>query len=105
MQPSRTSNNRLRQVGEDEPFDETPPTRNPESNSAVTEAATAAVFLALKALSQRAIVAVSELFTLLTAGSVCYLWLQVLPQPTMIQLESVSIYSVFILVLHLLRRR
>ncbi len=99
------SKTRLRQVGTDELIggEESPP--QPPYSSALAEAATQAVFLALKALSQRTIVALANLFTLLTAGSVCYLWLQVLPEPNIMQVQSVSIYSVFVLLLHLVIRR
>ena len=107
MSASLNSKTRLLQVGTDELIggEEAMPEAHQPYSAALTEAATRAVFLALKALSQRTIVALANLFTLLTAGSVCYLWLQVLPEPNIMQVQSVSIYSVFILLLHLVIRR
>ena len=52
--------------------------------------------LALKALSQRAILAVADLFCLLTVGSAWLLW-HAIPQPDVYQIVSLSIYAVFVL--------
>lgn len=107
MTTSLDSRTRLRQVGNDELIGEEPVRSSQPSPAlaALTSAATDAVFLALRALSQRTLVALSSLFTLLTAGSVWYLWLQVLPSPTTAQLEAAGAYSVFVLFLHLIRGR
>lgn len=61
------------------------------------------LLVSLKALSQRFVIALSQLFTLATVGSVCYLWLQVLPQPSEHQIASVGIYSAFVLLIHIIR--
>lgn len=57
--------------------------------------------VALKALSQKALIALATLFTLLTVGSAFVLWL-LIPEPTVPQLVSLGIYSVFILLINLL---
>ena len=61
--------------------------------------------LSLKALSQRALVALSSLFTLLVAASAFWLWLSVLPAPTPLQLVGVGGYAVFVLALEFVRRK
>ena len=63
------------------------------------------LLLSLKALSQRAIVALSNLFTLLTCASAFWLWYSVLPNPNAYQLVGVALYGMFILLLHMVRKR
>lgn len=60
--------------------------------------------IALGALSQRMLVALASLFTLLTVGSAFYLWL-LTPDPSVQQIVSLSIYSVFIVVINYLNMR
>lgn len=55
------------------------------------------LFLALKALSQRAVVALADLFCLLTIGSVFVLWFVSPPDPTPNQIVSLTIYGVIVL--------
>ena len=69
-----------------------------------SEPAVAAVMLALRALSQRALVAVGSLFTLVTIASAWWLWAST-PNPTPLQVASLSIYAVFILVANWIVRR
>lgn len=64
-----------------------------------------ALMFALKALSQRALVALSACFTGAGLFSAWWLWRSVLPQPTIEQLIGVSLYAVFFLCLEYLRRR
>ena len=52
--------------------------------------------LALTALSQRALVAVADLFTLLTVGSAFWLWWSI-PAPNDRQIVALSIYALFVL--------
>src|ERR1700723_2462622 len=66
--------------------------------------ATEAVFLALKALSHRALVALAALEHLLLAGSVFALWLRIAPEPSQSQLIAGAGYSAFVLALIFLRR-
>ncbi len=60
--------------------------------------------LALGALSQRALVALASLFTLLTVSSVFALW-YLTPDPTQTQIISLSIYALFILAINYLNMR
>lgn len=66
--------------------------------------ATEAVFLALKTLSQRALVALAAIEHLILGGSVFALWLAVIAQPSQSQLTAVGLYSVFVLTVIWLRR-
>lgn len=68
-------------------------------------AASEAVFLALKALSQRAIIAVASLVDLLLIGSVFALGLMIIDMPTPPQLIGVGGYAIFIMACLYLRRR
>jgi len=52
--------------------------------------------IALTALSQRALTAATDLFTLITVGGAFYLWM-VTPSPTDRQIISLSIYALFTL--------
>ena len=52
--------------------------------------------IALTALSQRALTAATDLFTLITVGGAFYLWM-VTPNPTDRQIISLSIYALFTL--------
>jgi hypothetical protein len=59
-------------------------------------AAVAGVMLALRALSQRALVAAADLFCLLTVFGAWWLWWSV-PDPNAYQITSLSIYALFVL--------
>lgn len=59
------------------------------------------LLMGLKALSQRALIALSSLFSLLTAGSAFWLWF-LTPKPDIYQIVSLTIYSIFILALNFL---
>ena len=98
-----SSGNLLKQVGTDRFVEEEKPA--PAQPKSVDEAATAMFFLALKALSQRALVAFSQLFTLLTCLSAFLLWKSVLQNPTVEQLVGVALYGLFILFLHVVRKK
>jgi hypothetical protein len=58
--------------------------------------AIAMLTVALKALSQRALVAAADLFTLATVVSVWYLWWSI-PAPNDRQIIALSIYAGFVL--------
>lgn len=60
--------------------------------------------MALAALGQRAIVALSACFTLITVGSVFVLWFMT-PDPTDRQIVSLTIYAAFILLINTLHIR
>jgi len=58
--------------------------------------AIAMVTIGLKALSQRALTAVTDLFTLITVSGAFYLWMMT-PKPDVYQIVSLSIYALFTL--------
>lgn len=60
------------------------------------DAATRLLLVALGALSQRMIVALADLFTLLTVASAFWLWWSI-PAPNDRQIVALSIYAVFVL--------
>ncbi len=60
--------------------------------------------LALAALSQRALVAVADLFTLLTCTGAWYLWYSI-PNPNDKQIIALSIYAAFTLAANYIVRR
>jgi hypothetical protein len=58
------------------------------------------MFLALKTISQKSVIALSNLFTVATASSVFVLWLNIISEITDRQIVAASIYSVFVLILN-----
>lgn len=106
-----TPTNRLRPISEDMPFfgAEVEAAREPEPKlnldpiprvqDPTANAATSMLLLALRALSQRTIVALSNLFVLLTAASAWWLWMVTLPQPSIPQLVGLALYGALILAL------
>jgi len=78
---------------------------HPAAAAKETNMATQLMLLSLKALSQRALVAASALFTGAGLFSAWWLWESILPQPTVFQLVGVTIYAVFFLALEFIRRR
>ena len=61
--------------------------------------------LSLKSLSQRAVVALSSLVDLALISSAFVLWLNVMQQPSVLQLVGIGMYAVFMLVVLWLRNR
>ena len=101
---------RLTAVAEDLPgeTDETalPASAPPKAFvDAANRAATHALIVALKALSQRAIVGLANLYALALAASAFFLWYRVLPTPSILQLVGLGMYGVFVLAMLALRRR
>ena len=90
----------FRVVSDDE-IETAPPPRHDAAESIGIEA----LKLGLSALSQRTVVALSKLFTLLTVASAFALWWRVLPEPSIQQLVGLSIYAVFLLIVNWLVRR
>lgn len=93
------SENLLKQVGVDRPVAFSQESKKTE------DAATAMLLLGLKTLSQRLVVALSKLFTLLTCASAFVLWENVLPNPNSYQLTGLGLYGAFLLLLHLVIRK
>jgi hypothetical protein len=77
----------------------------PKPTPVMQAAIAAGLMLALKTLSQRALVALAAVEHLLLAGTVFALWLSVIAQPTTLQLVGLGMYGVFVLALIALRRR
>lgn len=95
---------RLRQIGPDIEVPDSPPTppvRNPAEQAALN-----LLLMSLKALGQRAVVALAALFTLVAAVSVWWLFYMVLSaDPTTHQLTGLGLYSLFVLAIHVVKRR
>lgn len=66
--------------------------------------AIAMLHVALKALSERALTAVTDLFTLVTVGGAFYLWMTT-PTPNDRQIVSLTIYALFTLAANYIVRR
>ena len=81
---------------------DTPPTSTTQGDE--PGLAFAALTLALKALSQRAFVALLDLFSLITVAGVWFLWYST-PEPTVNQIISLSIFALFALAANLIVRR
>ena len=81
---------------------ESPP--DPVLARAANAAAVSALALGLKTLSQRAIAATRDVFTLLSVGSGFWLWNSI-PNPSITQIVSLSLYAVFILAANIIVRR
>ncbi|MFA5897725.1 MAG: hypothetical protein WC829_01300 [Hyphomicrobium sp.] len=80
---------------------------HPETPAAESKAAAfaaSAIALGLKTLSQRAIAATKDVFTLLSIGSVFWIWCSV-PDPNTAQIWSHSIYALVILAANVIVRR
>ena len=77
---------------------------DPPADSKAVAAAASAIGLALKALSQRAIAATRDVFTLLSVGSGFWLWNSI-PNPSTTQIISLSLYALFILSANVIVRR
>ncbi len=72
-----------------------------EGGQAKSDAGMAMLMMGLKALSQRALIALSSLFSLLTAGSAFWLW-YLTPKPDAYQIASLTLYAIFILAINFL---
>ncbi len=91
---------------EEIPQDELPPPPKTATEApAVERHATEMLMIALSALSKRFVVAVENLFTLLTAASVFWIWHDVLQEPDILRLIGAGAYSIFILALNRWGRR
>lgn len=81
-----------------------PSTNQPES--ALQAAATSILLTSLRALSQRTLVALGNLFVLAAAASAFWLWYVTLPDPSIPQLVGLGLYGLLMLALvHLVLQR
>lgn len=60
--------------------------------------------LALKTISQRVLLAFVSLFTLITVGSVFWVWMSI-PDPNPNQLVSLGMYALFVLIINWIATR
>lgn len=79
------------------------PPAPPQSPSAT--ALTSLLFVSLRALSQRAVIALGSLFMAASAASAWWLWYVTMPNPTPAQLVGLTLYATFILALNFMLRR
>lgn len=97
---------RLLQIEGDEEAPQTPVGRPEPESSSLNDAALAMLLTALKALSQRFIVALASLQVTLAIGSVLFLAYNVLlPAPNITQVSGVAIYAIFVLLALWLARK
>lgn len=75
------------------------------AESAASQAAMSFLLLSLKTLSQKTLVALASLFTLLTAASVFAIAFVISSNPTVLQLILLGLYSAFVLILTVVRRK
>lgn len=81
-----------------------PETAAPRPRQVGQKVATDALMLALRALSQRALIAIDNLFTLITVAMVFWLWMSI-PNPSTFQIVSEGIFAVFVLAANVIVRR
>ena len=77
---------------------------DPALARAANAAAVSALALGLKALSQRALAGARAVFTLLSVGTCFWLWNNT-PEPTILQIVSLSLYAIFILAANYIVRK
>lgn len=90
-------------IGEQDVPDEAPTA--PTNTAALTKLNTEMLMLALRALSNRAMTAVTNLFTIGLVVSAWMLWSRVLDNPTDRQLAALGGYAVFCIAVDVVRRR
>jgi len=81
------------------------PQHSPAMGEAQRRIVSTALQMALRTLSQKTVVALANLFSLLLAGSVFWVFLTILAEPTVLQLVGAGMFAVFVLSLHLVRKR
>lgn len=86
-------------------FEIVPEDTEPPAPRVDNDVAARMLTLALAALSQRALIALSSLFSITLAGSCFILFYITLPNPTVFQLVGLGMYALFILALHVIRYR
>lgn len=99
------NSNRLQEVAEFQLVGEDEAAAPAKPAPAVEKQLTGLLLMSLRALSQRALVALSTLFTLALAASAFWLWGRILAAPSATQLVGVGMYAVFVLALEFVRRR
>lgn len=80
-------------------------TPSPSTTDTGSSAALALLMLSLKTLSQRALVALADLFCLFTSLTVFWLFLLMPEDPTPQRLVALGLYAAFIIVVNAIVRR
>lgn len=62
------------------------------------------LMLALRALSQRAVAAIADLFTIVTVASAWWLWSSI-PDPNPHQIISLTVYALFVIAINIIVRK
>lgn len=99
------ANRRFELIGDEPQAAEVAPPADAARVQAQTQAAQRLLFTALKALSQRAMTAITNAFSLVLVGLVWLLTARVLDDPTENKLIGVGGFAVFCLCLDIIRRR
>ena len=94
-----------REASEDADPTPTKATRTAEPDPIGQQFATEMLLEAVRALTARTVVALANLFTLLTVASAFYLWVMTLPSITTLQIIGLTIYSAFVLMVNIWGRR
>jgi len=74
----------------------------PPEQTRTEAAATGVLMMALRALSQRAVIALANLFVLVTFLSAFWLWYVTMPAPSILQLVGLALYGALIIGLNVL---
>jgi hypothetical protein len=83
----------------------TPVDNEPPASNAAAAVGTRMILAGLHALSQRALTAISDLFSLILVGAVCALAFHVLDSPTQPQIITVFGFATFCVIIDVIRRR
>jgi len=92
-------------IGRLELVEEAPVAPPTQEQQAQTNATVQMLRIALAALSKRSVVAVASLVDFTLISSAFALWWSIIAEPSVLQMETAGIYSLFILCIIWLRRR
>lgn len=81
------------------------PSEAPAPPSQAANALTGLLIMSLRALSQRAVLALANLFMAASAASAWWLWYVTMPRPSIAQLVGLTLYAGFVLALNYMLRR
>jgi hypothetical protein len=83
----------------------TPVDNDPPASNAAAAVGTRMILAGLHALSQRALTAISDLFSLILVGAVWLLADRVLDNPSQLQIGTVFLFAAFCVLIDVIRRR
>jgi hypothetical protein len=99
---------RLQAVGEEDAAligEDPPPVPNVSCVNKWDESLTQLLIVSLRALSQRTLTAISNLYALVLAASTFWVYLTILSNPTPLQLTGAGMYSIFTIGCLFLRKK